>query len=64
LIVPRVYKEIHIALMREVVAGKVTELVFNPDKVGSSDWEDRKPREAITARAVSVDDAYNPVSCS
>jgi hypothetical protein len=59
----RFHKDIHIALISKVVAGKVTERVSNFEKVGSSDWEHRKLRKAIAAWAVSVDDVYRPVLC-
>jgi hypothetical protein len=48
--------------MKSIVAEKFAELVFNLDEVGSSDWEDRKPRRVIAPRTVSPDDVYHPVS--
>jgi hypothetical protein len=51
-----------IALMREHLTGKFTELIFNFGKVGSSDWEDWKLRKAIACRALAVDDVYCRVS--
>jgi hypothetical protein len=49
---------------RQLIAPRVhKERVFNLDKVGSFDWEDRKPRKAIAARAVSLDDVHRQVSC-
>jgi hypothetical protein len=62
LTVPREHLEAHIENMKSIVAGKFAELVFNLDEVGSSDWEDRKPRKVIAPRAVSPDDVYHPVS--
>jgi hypothetical protein len=48
--------------MKSVVAGKFTEFVFNLDEVGSSDWEDWKPRKVIVPRTVSQDNVYHSVS--
>jgi hypothetical protein len=62
LIVPREQLENHIENMKSVVAGKFTELVFNLDEVGSSDWEDWKPRKVIVPRTVSQDNVYHSVS--
>ena len=62
MIVPRAYLEQHIMLMKSTVENKLSELVFNLDEVGSSDWEDRKPKNVIVPRLVSPDDVYHAVS--
>jgi hypothetical protein len=62
MIVPRTHLEEHFQLMKSVVEGKLSELVFNLDEVGFSDWEDRKPRTVIVPPSVSPDDVYHPVS--
>jgi hypothetical protein len=33
--------------MKTLLAGKCSELVFNLDEVGSSDWKERKPKKII-----------------
>jgi hypothetical protein len=38
--VPRAYLEEHIQLLKTHFTGKVAELVFNLDGLGSADWED------------------------
>jgi hypothetical protein len=43
--IPRVYLEQHIATMKNHVAGKYFEMIFNLDEVGSSEWEDRKTKK-------------------
>jgi hypothetical protein len=62
LTVPREHLAAHIEHMRTIVMGKVAELVFNLDEVGSSDWEDRKPRKVLVPKMVSPDDVYHQVS--
>jgi hypothetical protein len=54
--------EDHIENMKSIVVEKFAEFVFNLDEVGSSDWEDRKPRKVIVPRTVSPGDVYHPVS--
>jgi hypothetical protein len=48
--------------MRTHVSGQFMERVFNLAEIGSSDWEDQKPKRGITPLAVSADDVYYPVS--
>jgi hypothetical protein len=62
LVIPRAYLEDHIRLMREHITGKFSELVFNLDEVGSSDWEDRKPRKVIAPLDVAAGNVFHPVS--
>jgi hypothetical protein len=55
--VPRVFLEETIRTMHETIPGRPSQLVFNLDKVGISDWEDRKPTKMlvpITARAHNI----------
>jgi hypothetical protein len=52
--VPRAYLEQHID-------GKFWELMFNLNEVGSSDWEDRKPKRVIVPRHILPDDVYHSV---
>jgi DNA polymerase III psi subunit len=43
--------------MHETIQGRPSELVFNLDEVGISDWEDRRPKMVvgpITARAHNI----------
>jgi hypothetical protein len=44
-----------------VLDRKFSELVFNLDEVGSSDWEDRKPKKVIAPQQISPDDLYHSV---
>jgi hypothetical protein len=62
LIIPRAYLEAHIALMRTHVTGRFSEIVFNLDELGSSDWEDRKPRKVLAPVAVSAGEMFHSVS--
>jgi hypothetical protein len=53
----------HIKHMKSILAGKLAEVVFNLDEVGSSDWEeDRTPRTLIATRTMPPDDVDHPVS--
>jgi hypothetical protein len=45
MIVPRADLEDHIEFAKLIIAGKFSELVYNLEEVGSSDWEDRKPKK-------------------
>jgi hypothetical protein len=62
MIVPRADFEEHIQLAKLVIAEKFSELVFNLGEVGSSDWEDRKPKTVIVPRSVSTDEVYHSLS--
>jgi hypothetical protein len=61
--VPRAYLEHHIATIKTHIVGKFSELIFNLDEVGSSEWEDGKPREVIAPQQVSPEDVYHSVAC-
>jgi hypothetical protein len=45
--------------MKAHIVGKFSEFVFNLDEVGSSEWEDRKPRKVIAPQEVSPEDVYH-----
>lgn len=62
LLVPRAYLEQHIDNMKMIVQGKFSELVFNLDEVGSSDWEDQKPKKVIVPYSVKDEDVYHSVT--
>jgi hypothetical protein len=62
LIVPRVYVESHIVLMRMHIMGRFSWMVFNLDEVGSSDWDDSKPRIVLAPVTVSAGEAFHSVS--
>ena len=50
--VPRCFLEETIRCITTYVAGRATELVFNLDEVGISDWEDRKPKKVIVPQSM------------
>jgi hypothetical protein len=60
----RKYLERHIQIMRELVQRKASELVFNLDEVGSSDWEDRNPKKVVVLSSVQEENVYHPISRS
>jgi hypothetical protein len=62
LIVLRVDLEAHITLMRTHITGELSEMVFDFDEVGSSDWEDRKSRKVLAPVTMSSGDAFHFVS--
>jgi hypothetical protein len=62
LTVPRVQLEEHIQTMKNHVAGKFAELIFNLDELGSADWEDRKVKTVIVSAGVRKDDVYHTIS--
>lgn len=45
--VPRAYLKQHIINMHKHLEGRFSELTFNLDEVGSSEWEDRKPKKVF-----------------
>jgi hypothetical protein len=52
--VPRVFLEKTIRTIHETIQGRPSELVFNLDEVGISNWENRKPKKVVvqmTARS-------------
>jgi hypothetical protein len=60
--VPRACLEEQIQLLKTHLTGKVAELVFNLDELGSADWEDRKVKKVIVPAGVAKEDVYHPVS--
>jgi hypothetical protein len=60
--VPRAYLEEHIRVLETHIAGKLAELVFNLDELGSADWEARKAKKVIAPANVRREDAHHPVS--
>jgi hypothetical protein len=62
LTVPREQLEEHLNTMKNVLAGKYSELVFNLDEVGSSQWEDPKPKKVIVPQVIPADEMYHSVS--
>jgi hypothetical protein len=47
--IPRCFLEQTLACISQFVQDRPTELVFNLDEVGISEWEDRKPKKAIVS---------------
>lgn len=45
--IPRDYLKEHINNMHKYVDGRLSELTFNLDEVGTSEWEDRKPKNVF-----------------
>jgi hypothetical protein len=62
LTVPRDQLEAHIQTMKTLIDGHFSELVFNLDEVGSSEWEDRKPKKIIAPRSVPADQVFHSVA--
>jgi hypothetical protein len=62
LTVPRGQLEEQINTMKTILAGKFSELVFNLDKVGSSEREEWKSKKIIAARSISADQVLYSVS--
>jgi hypothetical protein len=62
LTVPRVQLEEHIQTLKVHVAGKIAELIFNLDELGSADWENRKVKKVIPPAGVCKQDVYHTVS--
>jgi hypothetical protein len=60
--VPAVFPERIIQTVHECIQGRVTELVFNLDEVGISDWEDRKTKKVIALAAMFGQTIHHAVS--
>jgi hypothetical protein len=60
--VPRAYLEEHIQLLKAHLTGKVAELVFHLDELGSADWEDPRAKKVIVRAGVAKQDMCHPVS--
>ena len=53
--VPRANLKEHIANMHKYIDGRYSELVFNLDEVGTSEWEDRKPKKVFIDKSMDSD---------
>jgi hypothetical protein len=62
LTVPRAQLEKHLNTMKTILAGKFSELVFNLDEIGFSEWEKRKPKTIIAPRSIPADQVFHSVS--
>ena len=60
--VPREYLKEHVKNMHKYVEGRVAELTFNLDEVGTSEWEDRKPRKVFADINIDSNHLTHPVS--
>jgi hypothetical protein len=60
--VPRCFLEETIRCLHESVQGRPTELVFNLDEVGISDWEDRKSKKVIVPQSMRVPTIHHRVN--
>jgi hypothetical protein len=60
--VPRAYLEDHIRILHTHITGRVAELVFNLDELGSADWDDRKAKKVIAPAGVPREDVHHPLS--
>jgi hypothetical protein len=56
--------EEHIETVKVHLTGKCVDLVFNPDELGSADWEDGKIKKVISSPAVLKEDLSHSVSRS
>jgi hypothetical protein len=61
-VIPREYLEQNIQRMKDSIHGKASELVFNLDEVGSTEWEDTKSKKVIVPISVLEEDVSRPVS--
>jgi hypothetical protein len=52
----------HIDMMKTVMASKYSQLVFNPDEIDASEWEDRKLKKIIAPRFISSDEVFHAIS--
>ena len=60
--VPRVFLDETIRSMHEAVQGCASDLVFNLDEVGISDWEDRKPKKVVVPITVGARKVHHRIS--
>jgi hypothetical protein len=56
--VPRAFLDEMICCLREYIQEMKSELVFNLDEVGMSEWEDRKDKKVIVRK--TIDDQTIP----
>ena len=64
MLVPREYLKQHLINMKKYVEGRMSELTFNLDEVGCSDWEDRKPKCVIIPKNTDSDEIFHSVDRS
>ena len=62
LLIPRAHLREHIHNMHKHVDGRLSELVFNLDEVGTSSWEDRKPKKVFVDANIRSTNVYNSVT--
>jgi hypothetical protein len=60
--IPRCFLEQTLAYIAQFVHGRPTELVFNLDQVGISEWEDRKPQKVLVAKSMSDQTVHHKVN--
>jgi hypothetical protein len=58
----RAQLEKHINTVKTILAGKFSELVFNLDEIGFSEWEKRRPKTIIAPRSIPADQVFHSVS--
>lgn len=62
LCIPRLFLDQHITNMKTYVSGKCSELVFNIDEVGLSEWEDRKIKKVIVPKSADRNNVYHSIN--
>ena len=60
--VPRANLKEHIANMHKYIDGRYSELVFNLDEVGTSEWEDRKPKKVFIDKSMDSNSISHSIS--
>jgi hypothetical protein len=60
--IPRCFLDETLSCLATVVQGRPTELVFNLDEVGISDWEDRKTKSVLVPRSMADQAVHHKVS--
>jgi hypothetical protein len=60
---PRMFLEKTVQDLNEKVQGCVAELVFNLDKIGSSDWEDRETKTGVGGDVWSDNTSWSILKC-
>ena len=62
MIIPRDFLTAHFTNMKQIVEGCCSELCFNLDEVGSSDWEERKIKKVRISKSSNTKKVNNVVS--
>jgi hypothetical protein len=60
--VPRCYLDEYITLLKKIIPIVLSELVFNFDETGPSDWEDRKIKPVLVSAAEEDSTLHYPVN--